>query len=256
MSQAACVVVKYYEQSLGGNTMTSRGQTNPNTTARIAGFLYLLLAPLGFFGAMYIPSITVPDNPATTVRNVLAAESLFRLSILSALATPVVTVLVALVLYRLFKPVSRSQAALMVVFTVVAAPIAMLTELCHFAVLLLVGGADYLKVFNTDQLHSLVLLALNAHHYGAFIAQLFWGFWLFPMGYLVFRSGFLPRFIGVLLVIAGLGYVADSLLLFLLPDLKVIFSQYTFIGEVFLLLWLLIKGVDVERWERRSVVSL
>jgi len=236
--------------------MTFQGGINPKKTARIAGFLYLLLAPLGFFGAMYIPSITVPGNPATTVKNILAAEALFRLSIFSALATPVVTLLVALYLYRLLKPVDRSHAVLMVVFSFAAAPIAMLNELNHFAVLLLASGADYLKVFTTDQLNSLVLLALNAHHFGAFIAQLFWGLWLFPMGYLVFRSGFLPKFIGVLLLIAGFGYVADSILLFLLPDLNARFSQCTFIGELFLLLWLLIKGVDVEKWQKRAVETL
>jgi hypothetical protein len=229
---------------------------NPNKTARIAGFLYLLLVPLGFFGGMYIPSITVPGNAVTTVNNIIANESLFRLSILCALATPIVTVLVALFLYKLLKPINRNHAVLMVIFTLAAAPIAMLTELNHFAVLLLLNGADYLKVFSVEQLHSLVMFFLNLNHYGAFITQIFWGLWLLPLGYLVFKSGFLPRILGVMLIIAGFGYVIDSIILFLLPDLNITISQFTFIGELLFLLWLLFKGVNVEQWKKRALESI
>jgi hypothetical protein len=229
---------------------------NPNNTARIAGFLYLLLVPLGFFGGMYIPSITVPGNAVTTVNNIIANESLFRLSILCALATPIVTVLVALFLYKLLKPINRNHAVLMVIFTLAAAPIAMLTELNHFAVLLLLNGADYLKVFSVEQLHSLVMFFLNLNHYGVFITQIFWGLWLLPLGYLVFKSGFLPRILGVMLIIAGFGYVIDSIILFLLPDLNITISQFTFIGELLFLLWLLFKGVNVEQWKKRALESI
>jgi hypothetical protein len=222
-------------------------ETSPNRTARIAGFLYLLLVPLGFFGGMYIPSITVPGDATTTVNNILNHVSLFRLSILSALATPIVTVLVALFLYKLLKPVNKNHAMLMVIFTLAAAPIAMLNELNHFAVLLLLNGADYLKVFSVEQLHSLVMFFLNLNHYGASITAIFWGLWLLPLGYLVFKSGFLPRILGVLLIIAGFGYVIDSIILFLLPDLNITISQFTFIGELLFLLWLLFKGVNVQQ---------
>jgi hypothetical protein len=133
-----------------------------------------------------------------------------------------------------------------------AAPIAMLNELNHFAVLLLLNGADYLKVFSIDQLYSQVMFFLNLNHYGLFITAIFWGLWLLPMGYLVFKSGFLPRIIGILLIIAGFGYVIDSIALFLLPDLNIHITQFTFIGELLFLLWLLFKGVKIPETEMKS----
>jgi len=228
---------------------------NTNKIARTAGFLYLLLVPFGFFGGEYILSITVPGNAVATVNNIMAHTLLFRLSILSALITPIVTVLVALFLYKLFKSVNKNQAVLMVIFALAALPIAMLSELNHFAVLLLLNGTEYLKVFSVDQLYSQVMFFLDLGHYGAFIATIFWGLWLLPMGYLVFKSGFLPRIIGVLLIIAGFGYIIDSAALFLLPDLNIDISQFTFYGELLMLLWLLIKGVNVEQWEKRALES-
>ncbi len=228
---------------------------NPNKTARIAGVLYLLLAPLGFFGYEYIPSLIVPGDATTTANNIMSHEMLFRLSILCALITPIVTVLVALFLYKLFKPVNKNQAVLMVIFALAAAPIAMLNELNHFAVLLLLNGTEYLKVFSVDQLYSQVMFFLDLSHYGASITAIFWGLWLLPMGYLVFKSGFLPKILGVLLIIAGFGYVIDSIALFLLPDLNIDFTQFTFIGELLFLLWLLFKGVNVEQWEKRALES-
>ena len=96
---------------------------------------------------------------------------------------------------------------------------------------------------------------LAAHEGGLFIAGIFWGLWLLPMGYLVFKSGFLPRWIGVLLIIGGFGYLIDSAIFFLLPDVDVTIAQFTFVGEVLLPLWLLIKGVNIERWEKRALES-
>ena len=225
---------------------------NANKTARTAGFLYLLLAPLGFFGLEYIPSITVPGNAVATVSNIMAHTLLFRLSILSALITPIVTASVAFFLYKLFKSVNKNQATLMVIFTLAATPIAMLNELNHFAVLLLLNGTDYLKVFSVDQLYSQVMFFLDLSHYGAYIAAIFWGLWLLPLGYLIFKSNFIPKLIGILIIVAGFGYLVDSVALFLLPDLNIDISQFTFIGEVLLLLWLLIKGVNVEQWKKRA----
>ena len=228
---------------------------NSNKTARTAGFLYLLLAPLAFLGIMYIPSITVPGDAVATVNNIMTHTLLFRLSILSALLTPIVTALVALSLYKLFKSVNKNQAVLMIVFTLVAAPIAMLNELNHFAVLLLLNGTDYLKVFSLDQLYSQVMFFLDLSHYGAEITAIFWGLWVLPLGYLIFKSNFIPKLIGILIIVAGFGYLVDSVALFLLPDLNLDISQFTFIGEVVLLLWLLIKGVNVAQWKKRALES-
>jgi hypothetical protein len=143
----------------------------------------------------------------------------------------------------------------MVIFLLVAIPIAFINELTQFAALLLLSGADYLTAFEADQLHAQVMFFLDLHGYGISIAQIFWGLWLFPLGYLVFKSGFLPRILGILLMIGCFGYLIDSVTFFLFPNFDVTISQFTFIGELLLPLWLLIKGVNVEQWEKRALES-
>ncbi|MFQ6062344.1 MAG: DUF4386 domain-containing protein [Methanosarcinales archaeon] len=229
-------------------------ETSPLVYARIAGFLYLLMAPLGAFGIMYVPSILiVPGDVVATASNIMANELIFHLSIVSALIVQIVQIFLVLVLYKLLKPVNKNHALLMVIFILVAVPIAMLNELNHFAVLLLLSGADYLAVFTIDQLQAMMSLFLELHQHGIIIAQIFWGLWLFPMGYLVFKSGYLPRILGVLLIIGGFGYLIDSFTLFLFPKFGVTISKFTFLGEVLFPLWLLIKGVNVEQWEKRAL---
>jgi len=234
--------------------MTTKEKMNPNKTARVAGFLYLVLLPLGIFGMMIRQRLIVPGDAAITAHNIMASESLFRLSIVSALIVQLVNILVVLVLYKLLKPVNKNHALLMVIFFLVGVPIAMLNELNQFAALLLLSGADYLTVFTAGQLQALVPLFLDLHEHGIMIAGIFWGLWLFPMGYLVFKSGFLPRILGILLIIGGFGYLIDSFAIFLFPSFKAI-ALFTFIGEVLFPLWLLIKGVNVEQWEKRVLES-
>ncbi len=183
----------------------------------------------------------------------MAREGLFRLSIVSALMVQIVIVLVVLALYKLLKPVNRIHALLMVIFILVAVPIAMLNELTQVAVLLVLSGADFLTVFTADQAQALVPLLLDLHEHGISIAGFFWGLWLFPMGYLVFKSGFLPRILGVLLMIGCFGYLIDSFAFLLLPNFDATISLYTGWGEILLPLWLVIKGVDVEQWEKRAL---
>lgn len=235
--------------------MNSKKKANPiQKTARIAGFLYMLLIPFGVFGMLYIPNtLFVPGDAAATANNIMANEMVFRFSIVSALFTQVIQIFVVLYLYKLLKSVSRSVAVLMVVFILVAVPIAMLNELNQFAVLLLLNGADYLTIFTTDQIHAFVALLLDLHEHGIVIAQIFWGLWLFPMGYLTFKSGFLPKIIGLLLIVACFGYLIDSFTFFLMPNFGIIFSEFTFLGELLITFWLLIKGVNVEAWEKRAL---
>jgi Domain of unknown function (DUF4386) len=215
--------------------ITHTAETSPLLRARVAGVLYLSLIPLGLLG-------TLSSGPS-------------RLGIVSALLVQIVNIFVVLVLYQLLKPVNKNMARLMVIFLLVGVPIAMLNELNQFAVLLLSRGADYLRVFTPGQLHALVLLFGNLHTYGINIAGLFWGLWLFPMGYLVFKSGFLPRILGILLMIGCVGYLIQSFAAFLLPNLEVNFALFTFWGEVLFPLWLLIKGVNVGQWEKRAYES-
>lgn len=228
--------------------MTNRTQR----IARFAGLLYLILMPLGLFGVLYIPSILeVPGDIATTVNNIAASELMYRLSMVSSLLMNIVSVALVLVLYQLLKPVSKNIATFMVVFLLLGAGIAMLNELNHFAALLL-SGADTVTLFVAEQSQYFVRLFLDMYEYGAYIAGIFWGLWLFPLGYLIIKSNFIPKILGVLLIIAGVGYVFDSFMLFLAPQYGINVPDYTFIGEVTITLWLLIKGVDVEQWKKRE----
>ena len=204
-------------------------------------------------------SLIVLGDAATTVNNIMASESPFRLGIVNDLFAQTVGILLVLVLYKLLKPVNKNHALLMVILYLVAVPIAFINELNRFAALLLLSGADYLTAFEADQVHALVMLFLDLHEHGVVIAGIFWGLWLFPLGYLVFKSGFLPRILGVLLIIGSFGYVIDSFTNILFPSYKAIVYQIVvvpnFISEVALGLWLLIKGVNVEQWEKRALES-
>lgn len=227
-----------------------------NKTARTAGLLYLVLAILSAFGLVYVPSmILVPGDAAATAHNIVASESLFRLGFVGNLLAFTVNIFVAVLLYKLFAPVNKTMAALMVVLISVGIAIAMLNELNQFAALLLLGSADYLTAFTADQLQAFAALFLDLYEHGFVLAHLFFGLWLFPMGYLVIKSGFVPKVIGFFLLIAGVGYVVDFTLFFLFPDITVTVSEYTFVGEVLLLLWLLVMGVNVERWQQRALVQ-
>ncbi|MBA2781318.1 MAG: DUF4386 domain-containing protein [Rubrobacteraceae bacterium] len=218
-------------------------------TARFAGLLYLALAALSAFGLVYVPSmIIVPGDAAATANNIVASESLFRLGVVSNLAAFTVNVFVAVLLYKLLEPVSKSIASLMVILIMVGLAIGMLNELNQFAALLTLG-ADNLT---PTQSQALASLFLDIYEHGFTIAHIFWGLWLFPMGYLICRSGFLPKVVGILLIIAGMGYLVDFTLFLLFPDVTLTVSNFTFIGEVALIFWLLIKGVNVEQWNKRT----
>src|SRR5258706_2629727 len=133
----------------------------------------------------------------------MASESLFRLGIVSNILVPTVGILYVLVLYKLLKPVSKDIAVLMVVLALLGVPIGVFNEFIQLGVLQLLSGADYLKVFTTAQLQALAYLFVRLHSYGISLAFIFSGLWLFPLGYLVFKSGFLPKILGVLLIIGG-----------------------------------------------------
>jgi hypothetical protein len=227
---------------------------------RVVGFLLLLLIPLAIFGQIYVPStLIVPADAAATARNIMASESLFRLGIVSVLLSHLGgDIAWVLVLYQLLKPVSRNMARLMVVLILLNVPIALLNELNQFAILYLVHSADSLRAFTADQMHALVSLFLNLHDNGIKIAGIFWGLWLFPYGWLVFKSGFLPRFIGVLLMIGCFGYVLQSFVGFLSPNLLVYtapLAALTSSGELLVPVWLLVMGVNVEQWKKRALVA-
>jgi hypothetical protein len=213
---------------------------------RFAGLLYLLVSIPGAFALVYVPDKLIVDGSATaTAANIAASETLFRLGIAVQLISQALFIFVALALYDLLKGVNRRHASLMVTLIVVSIPIAFLNELNSLATLLLVRGADFVSTFEKPQRDALAMLFVNLHSRGFDVAGIFWGLWLFPLGLLVYRSRFLPRFLGVWLGLGGFAYVIMSLTGVLLPqyhDRVFTYGQPAFFGEVALMLWLIIKG--------------
>jgi hypothetical protein len=237
--------------------MTNKERLNsPQMTAKAAAFVFLIIFCLGMASELLIrPGMMVPGDAATTVKNIAASEALFRLSLVSDLIRQVLLMALPLVLYQLLKPVNKNIASLMVVLSLLCFPIAMLNELNHFAVLLLSSGAGYSTAFTSDQSNALVMFFLDLRKYGTFIAQLF-SFWVLLLGYLVFKSSFLPRILGILLMFAGLSYTVLAVVFFLFPNFDAtIFGLFTFIAESLFYLWLLIKGVNVEVWKKWALIS-
>lgn len=213
-----------------------------NKIARIAGVLYLIMAILAGASWNYINALYVPGNALATVGNIQGSEWLFRLSFVANLVGQIVFLFLIYYLYKLFRPINKDWARLMAILVVASVPLSCLNMLNQFAPILLLNGG-YLSVFGAAQFNALVMLFLDLYTHGVFIAQVFWGLWLFPLGYLVFKSGFVPKTIGVFLLIAGFGYVIDSLLRFLLPGYNLALSSYTFIGELMIIFWLLFGRV-------------
>jgi len=217
-------------------------------TARVAGLLYMIVAVTAFFTDIVVrKGLIVAGDASSTAHNIMASECLFRMGFVSDLLMTTCWVLLAFALYVLFKPINKNYALLMVSFVLVGSAVTCINNLNQFAALLVLNGADYLRVFGTEQLQALAMLFLDLSKHGILIAHIFFGLWLFPLAYLVIKSGFIPRILGILLIIAGWGYLIDFLIFYLFPNFNVTITQYTFWGELFLLLWLLIKGVKDDK---------
>ncbi len=216
--------------------------------ARIAGLLYLVVVLTGIFSLAYVPSkLIVWDNPSTTFQNIVSSESLFRFSIVSGLICYTFFLFLPVVLYKLLKPVNKNYAKLMVLLAVVSVPISFINIQNKFNVLSLISNAEYLKVFSTDQLQTQVLFYLNQYNDGILIVSIFWGLWLFPFGFLVYKSSFLPKILGILLMLGCLGYLINFLGYFLIANYSEMgISSYiklpASLGEIGTCLWLLIIG--------------
>ena len=214
---------------------------------RIAGFLYLILVVFAPYRLIYIPSkLFVHGNATTTASNIAAHEFLFRLGILSDLLCGTVLIFLVLALYRLLKRVDQNLAVLMVILGgMLPATIDFLNVLNDAAALLLVRGADFLSVFEKPQRDALAMLFLRLHHQEVLAAEILWGLWLFPLAILVYRSRFLPRFLGVWLIINGFAYLTISFTGLLVPQYEGMVSDYAFpalLGEIAIMLWLVFKG--------------
>ncbi|HVT57987.1 MAG TPA: DUF4386 domain-containing protein [Thermoanaerobaculia bacterium] len=225
--------------------------TLTSKNARIAGFIYLLLVFAGPVRLMYIPStLFVHGNATATSNNIAAHEALFRFGIASDLFCGTILIFLVLALYRLFKGVDQSLAVLMVILGgVLPAAIDFFNVLNDAAALILVRGADFLSVFDKPQRDALAMLFLRLHDQEIVAAEISWGLWLFPLALLVYRSRFLPRFLGVWLIINAFGYLATSFTGLLLPQYEDTVGNIVFpalFGEVAFVLWLLIKGAKAQ----------
>jgi hypothetical protein len=202
------------------------------------------------FSLIYVPSkLIVRGNATATADNILAHETMFRLSILGDLVGQVIFICLVIALYRLLREVNKTWAWLMVSVVLVSASVGFLNALNNIAALLLFRGGEFLTVFDQAQREALGMLFLRLHSHGQFIDEIFWGLWLFPFGLLVFRSGFLPRFIGVWLIIACFAWIALSITAqFFSPYYGTAFAwlQPAFFAEMAIMLYLLIRGANVK----------
>jgi hypothetical protein len=228
----------------------SIAELSPNNTARNAGFMYLL----------YIISSIIADkighigfgDAAVIVNTMTAHESIFRISFVIGLFSGVFFLLAAWSLYAVLKPVNKNMALLFLLLNLGGFVIWCSSMLNLFAGVLILSGADYLKVFPAEQLHALAMLFANLYKNGTIIAQVPYGLWVLPLGYLIFRSGFLPKSLGIVLMIDFVSVLIWFFQFFLLPDYPIIaYPCYvvSFLAEFGLTLWLLIKGVNVEKWK-------
>jgi len=215
-------------------------------TARIAGLLYLFITVTGAFSIIYVPArLIVRGNATATAEHILANQSLFRINLLNGLVSSVVFLFLALVLYRLLQEVNRQHAALMVILVMVQIPLAFIDALNQIAAFILVRGPDFLSVFDKGQREALAMLFLNLNDQGTVASELFWGLWLFPLGMLVFRSRFLPRVLGVWLILNGFAYLAIFCTGLLVPQYLELVNKIAFpalLGEVAFAFWLVIMG--------------
>ena len=219
-----------------------------NKTARIAGFLYFMYIVTSFIANIFGRFVFV-DAPVT-VNHIMAHESQFRIGFVISLFSYVLFLLAAWYLYVLLKSVDKNIGLLFLLLNLGGFAILVLSHLNLFSSLLLLSGADYLKVFQPDQLQAQAILFVNLYKTGSTIAQIPYGIWLFPLGYLVYKSGFLPKILGILLIADCFGLLIYVCQRFLLPGYVVISYPclaVSFIAEISLSLWLFIKGVKDQK---------
>jgi hypothetical protein len=216
-------------------------------TARGVGILYILMDVFMIFSGMVVdPKIFVPGDAVATTSNILASEWLFRLGFVSWIVGYIVFLFLVLALYNLFKSVDKGQARLMVILVVAGVSVAFLNMLNQYVPILLLSGAEHLSAFNPAQLQTLSMLFLDIYNNGIMLAEIFWGLWLIPLGILVYKSRFVPKLLGVLLIVGCFGHLLSFLTTFLFPDYSAILipiSEMVMVGELPIFLWLLIKGV-------------
>jgi hypothetical protein len=231
-------------------------ETSPRLYARTAGFLYLIVIVGGIFAELIVRGrLVAHGDAAATARNILAHQMLYRWGFAVELFYCVCNVPVTVIFYNLFKVVNRNVTLMMVVLDLVVNTIESVSLLGHYAPLLLLNGGHHLRAFTPEQLQGLSYLSIELFEHGFAIALFFFGFDCFAMAYLIYKSTFMPRIIGALLAIEGVGYIVNSSALFLAPTIQPHIFPYfapTALAEIALCLWLLVMGVNVERWKEQA----
>jgi hypothetical protein len=225
-----------------------------NKAARIAGILTLLIVVLAPFSMIYVPTtLVVPGDATITANNIMASEGLFRLGMVSDSIIFLTEIVLTVLLYILIKPVNKTLSLVAAFSRLAMTVIQGINLLNHFIVLLLLSGAGYLTVFAPEQSQALVMLFLNAHESAVLIWGLFFGLHLLVFGYLVYKSGYLPKFLGILLLVVAFCYLIQDFGNMLFPQYKALFTSIGSLAflEIAFPLWLLIKGVNVEQWQKR-----
>jgi hypothetical protein len=242
-------------------TATRTAGTSPRTYARIVGVFYLaifLLGPFAFF--MGRTAVVVPGDPAATINNLMASESMFRLGMVAETLIILIEIVVSAILYMLLRPVNMPLSLASALARFGQSMLQAVNLFTAVPALLLLGGAGYLTTFEPDQLNALVLLFMNVNAFVIIIWGLLFGFHLLLLGYLVYKSGFWPKVLGILLVIGSLGYLGQSYGHILFPQYDDILSTVVIVvavpGELAFTVWLLWKGINVEMWEERAHESV
>jgi hypothetical protein len=229
---------------------------SPRLKARIAGISYLVCGiAYSFADGSVRGNLVVVGDAAATAHNILAHETLYRLGFAAEMISAVGYITVTLLLYDMFRPVNRSISLLAGFFSLTGCTIQAFSTLFHLAPLVILGGEQYLNVFRTEQLQALALMFLNLRAQTSSIYMVFFGWYCLLIGYLIFRSTFLPRILGVFMAIAGLSYQ-----IFLSPPLATYLFPYVVkpagvLGELSLILWLLVMGVNNQRWREQAVAA-
>ncbi|HZF10651.1 MAG TPA: DUF4386 domain-containing protein [Thermoanaerobaculia bacterium] len=232
-------------------------EASPQVYARIGGWLYLIIIVAGLFGEAFVrDKLIVSGDAMATARNLRSSELLWRLGIAGNLVHLSCAVALALVFYVLLRPVSKNLALLATFFGLVSITLEAASKLVLIAALFPLGKAEYLKVFQPEQLAALAYLSIKSHGFGFGVSLIFFGWACLVLGYLIFRSGYLPRVIGVLMQIAGVCYLVNSFALILAPKVAdLLFPAVlvpAFIGEASFCVWLIVKGVNVEKWKLKA----
>jgi len=216
-----------------------------NALARLSGFTYLILILTGIFGLLYVPStLIVWNNPVVTVSNIKASEFLFRLGIFSEIICFITFIFLPLFLYQILKSINKIAAFLMVLLSLMSVPVTLINILNKINVLLLLSGAEYLDKIPVEQLQAQVMYLLASFNNGTMLANIFWGAWLFPLGYLIFKSNFIPKILGILLMVGCFGYLFEFIarFLFSFTEIPWYVSMPSSLGEFGICFWLLVIG--------------